>query len=235
MNPGSRTVPVSIEQMRTVPTICLILVCLCFAHGCSNQVQTPANAPNAMPSDAELLQRTRTHFENVLKGYRSNYLHPEGSDSGLSPTDQYQVDNLQRAMKVLTDAKISEFDHPMLVLATFMKADDNRIHLGVTFLTAKPNAMGIYVQDATGQILSEGTMRTGDAAGDGFPYGLMEQGDISISDPHRNDWPRMVLDAKVLCNEPWVGLVDRDGARGKPIRAFVEPEVLTQISSARKE
>jgi len=143
----------------------------------------------------------------------------------LSPRDRYYVAGYQRGLDLLESATASDFTHPTILTAVVEETDASPIALVVHWLSSE-ECTGIYVQDAKGNVLIQGAMFT-PISGEEVrtQEGLLEYGVARISPKGDEDIPQLKLDQSDLARDLWVGLVEKDGRRSKPIRAFVEEKL----------
>ncbi len=214
-----------------------LLACVCLGCACS-QPNSPAVKPKAVRvklSTQELFAKTQRILEGNIEAdrfYKSlNNVRDEDSPS----VDRHRTATAMRALNELNGAPLSKFDRPILVSASFDKRYDGRTQLGLLFLSIRQDVSSVYVQSANESVCAESAILVSGCAEDDFPDGLLGSGVVSLSAPDRSDLPYLKLDTGLLKQRLWVGLVDKDGTRGAPIEAFVDPKVLEEYEQRQQD
>ncbi len=189
-----------------------LLVVLVGLVGCSQRSSQPTTV-----SDAEVIGRTRESLNDLLRLQRIK-LESHETD------DECQAEQFGRALELLENASVSDFEHPTPVAATIARGKHDNVLLLITYLGRKPNIARICVEDAQGHERAAGGVT--------FSYfigGLVQLASTSIVAPgfSTGDYTSatMKLDPECFDKKLSVSVIDDEGVTSDPVRVQVDPVV----------
>jgi hypothetical protein len=144
----------------------------------------------------------------------------------LSPRDSYLVKADQRGLAALDASASREFSEPTILSAVVERTDENQIALVISWLSSTVST-GVYIQNDKHTLIAEGSMYTPFDGEEVDKRSTLSQfGMVRISPDGNQDIPRLQVDTSELTHNVWVGLIQKDGSRTKPIQAFVDKTAL---------
>jgi hypothetical protein len=193
-------------------------------------------AAREVPSRIEQIAQTVHELRNMLDSegrFRedddSHFLESVDREGDkLSGVKQYLFAGFEHGMRKLISDPCETLRRPMILTATIWRgSNEHDIDLRVIWLSETNTVARVYIQGVRGTTIATGPITS--TEGDSDQSSFLQNGRARIcGSEDEKSIPLLTISPKELAQDLWIGFIEKDGRRTKPIRVFIDENIEMQ-------